>query len=159
MELVSLTAEHDIAGFDCGKASLNDFLVNDALSDAAQGRSQTYVLIDNAGQIVGYHSIATGSIKAKRIPLSSPYSELGIVLLARLAVKTAEKGKGYGKYLFFDSLRKAVEVADIAGAIGVRIDALDEEAKDFYVKYGFQSLTDRPLVLFRSMAEIKPLVH
>jgi len=38
------------------------------------------------------------------------------------------------------------------------IDAKDDEAKNFYLKYGFLAMPDRPMRLFMAMATIEKLL-
>jgi hypothetical protein len=54
-----------------------------------------------------------------------------------------------------ESLGKAVEVPRSVGVLAVVVDAMDETAKGFYLKYGFVAFRDHPLTLFLPLATIK----
>jgi hypothetical protein len=47
------------------------------------------------------------------------------------------------------------QVDAIIGAVALLVDAKDEAAKHFYLKYGFIELPDRPLNLFLPIARVK----
>jgi len=54
-------------------------------------------------------------------------------------------------------LRSAERAARIVGVYAVVVDALDESAKNFYLKYGFNELTDDHLHLYLPMKTIERL--
>jgi hypothetical protein len=54
-------------------------------------------------------------------------------------------------------LRSAQRAAKIVGIYAVVVDALDESAKRFYRKYGFNELTDDHLHLYLPMKAIERL--
>jgi hypothetical protein len=45
------------------------------------------------------------------------------------------------------------------GICGMEVEALDEEAKGFYLKYGFVELADDKLHLYLPMKVIEQLLH
>jgi hypothetical protein len=51
-------------------------------------------------------------------------------------------------------MRKVLEVFESAGGIGMFVDAKDEIAKRYYVRFGFISLPDNPLLLFLPLKTI-----
>lgn len=144
---------HERGGFDCGEASLNDYLRRFARQNTESGTSKTYVLVRPPGRhIVGFYSILTGSIEFDNLPGEArrrlPRYPVPTVHLARLAVSTACQGQGLGELLLYDALRRAVGVADQMGVYAVTVDALHEKAKQFYRRYGFEALASDPLHLY-----------
>ena len=138
---VLLTKAHEIVGFDCGKPSLNDFLVKYALQNQASGGARTYVLT-RGNRVVGYYSLAPASV----IPEDAPHRVMKgqgrypvpCILMARFAVDQREQGKGYGKALFRDALRRALSGAETIGGRAFLVHAKDEDAKAFYLKFGME---------------------
>jgi GNAT superfamily N-acetyltransferase len=59
-----------------------------------------------------------------------------------LAVDKDFKGKGIGKILLIDSLKRCFDTFNLLGASAVIVDPLDKEAEIFYDKYGFIKLPD-----------------
>ena len=49
-----------------------------------------------------------------------------------------------------DALHRIARVADLAGGIGLFVDALDEQAAGYYRNFGFEASPDNPLLLFLS---------
>ena len=76
-------------------------------------------------------------------------------LIGRLAIDRRYHGQGWGSFLFLDALHRCSrsEVASFA----VIVDALDDEARAFYVHHSFLPLPDLPRRLFRRMSDIEGL--
>ncbi len=52
------------------------------------------------------------------------------------------------------ALSRAVQVSSKIAIFAVRVDAIDEKSKAFYLKYGFVSLQDSPFSLLLPMKTI-----
>jgi hypothetical protein len=59
--------------------------------------------------------------------------------------------------LVIDALRRVRRIADEVGIMAVTVDALDDRAKEFYLKFGFETLLDGPLHLLLPMSVIRVL--
>jgi len=111
-EMVILSDEHIISGFDCGNADLNDFFNRDALEYKRQMLSRTYFFRHKiSGSVVCAFSFSASSIKTSDLPGSrrkkvkelvprekSLKSYPGI-LIGRLGVSTEFSGQGVGSQL------------------------------------------------------------
>jgi GNAT superfamily N-acetyltransferase len=64
------------------------------------------------------------------------------------------QGRGLGKQLLFHALARAIDVSTIVGVYGVRVDAIDENAKEFHQKFGFLECQETALSLFMLMNTI-----
>lgn len=131
------SAEH----FDCGVPALNEFLSKFALANDRANTAKTYVVV-RGEQIVGYYSLAAASISFEN---ASPRFKKGIakhpvplILLARLAVDVEEKGKRLGEALLKDVFKRFIEASRIVGSRGLVTEAKDDNAKSFYLRYGFE---------------------
>jgi GNAT superfamily N-acetyltransferase len=60
-----------------------------------------------------------------------------VMLLARLAVDRRWQGRGAGKALLKDAMRRTLQAADIAGIRAFAVHAKDEEARSLYQKFDF----------------------
>jgi GNAT superfamily N-acetyltransferase len=78
-----------------------------------------------------------------------------MVLLARLAVDRAYRGRGLGSLLLAEALRKAVAAGEAAAARLVVVDAIDEQAARFYAHHGFVPAPEHQLRLYRRMKDIR----
>ncbi len=155
---VLLTKAHEIAGFDCGKPPLNNFLTKYALQNQASGGARTYVLT-RGNRVIGYYSLVPASIAPEDAPARVMKGQgrypVPVILMARFAVDQAEQGKGYGKALFRDALRRALSGAEAIGGRAFLVHAKDEEARAFYLKYGMEESPTNPLHLLLLFKDIR----
>jgi GNAT superfamily N-acetyltransferase len=88
----------------------------------------------------------------KRLPR---YPLIPAMLLGRLAVDQRLQGRGYGRFLLADALRRAVrsEIASFA----VIVDDKDVAARRFYERESFLPFPDQLMKLFRPMADLAKL--
>jgi hypothetical protein len=71
-----LASNHDVTEFDCGKhASLTDWLKRLARMNQASGEALTYV-VHRESIVVGYYSLAPGSVSRKQATAPEPASQL-----------------------------------------------------------------------------------
>lgn len=87
--------------------------------------------------VAGYYALAAGSVykheSPERIAKGLPNHPVGVVLLARLAVDISEQGKGFGRALLFDALKRIEETANIVGVRAVMVHAIDNAARRFFL--------------------------
>ena len=132
---VPLTAEHDLSGFDCGEAALNDWLRERALKNESRF-SRTYVVC--AGQlVVAYVCISAGAVERAMAPgklrRNAPDS-VPVSVIGRLAVDKNYAGQGLGADLLADALRRIAIASQSIGIGAVLIHAKSERAKRFYLR-------------------------
>lgn len=151
-----LTAKHIREGFDCGIENLNDFLKRFARQNNEKGLGRTYVAVQQGHAIVcGYYTIASGSISFDSIPENLPRYPIPVVHLGRLAVDKAFQGQRLGKVLLADALKRTVKLSDQLGIYAVEVHALTNDAREFYLKFGFTELLDEKLHLYMSIKKIR----
>lgn len=132
-----------------------------ARKNAANDIGRTYVLSPSASPntIAGYYTLAVGSVVGPRLPpdlaRGLPGYAIPVVLLGRLAIDQNYQGQRLGEALLLEAFAKAREVAEIAGAYALQVDALHDKAAAFYKKYGFIQLIDAPRTLVLSMAAVR----
>lgn len=140
-----LGPEHQIAGFDCGKESLNSWLIRHARQAQAAGSAKTFVVADQ-DEVVGYYSLAVGQVSAldapERIRKGMGAYPIPVILLARLAIAQRYQGRGIANGLLRDAMRRALLVSEQAGVRAILTHPLDENAAAFYRRFGF---IDSPL--------------
>ena len=148
-----LDASAEIAGFDCGEKSLNQFLQKHALNNDRAGLGRTFVAVEQGQtRVVGYFTISTGSVKFDSVPghleKRVPKYPIPTVHIGRLAVDVQFQKRELGETLLVDALRRAATASESVGVYAVDVFALHEKAKAFYRKYGFVEMLDAPLHLF-----------
>lgn len=147
-----LAPGHAIATFDCGRDSLNRWLVRHALQAASAGSAKAYVVHDALeGRVVGYHALAATSIsQAEATPRAAkgmPRAPVPSVLLARLAVDVSVQGKGIGAWLLRDAMLRTLAAAETVGVRVLLVHAIDDSARRFYEHHGFEPSPTDPLNL------------
>lgn len=157
-ESVALSAQHNVAGFDCGVVSLNSWLKDQALRAQHAGTTRTFVWVTTEApeQVRAYFSLAPTELVRDNLTRdqSSGYSTVPGYLLARLAVHTDLRGFGYGGQVLVDALSRAARAAETGGGRLVVVDALDDAAASFYWHYDFTPVKDNPRRLVLKMANI-----
>jgi GNAT superfamily N-acetyltransferase len=155
---VLLEATHDHSAFDCGAAPLNDYLCKYAFQNHQNRSARTYVTL-RGNQVVGYYSLAAGSVAraevTARVAKGLANHPVPIFLLARLAVDQTEQGKGLGAALLKDALLRSLQAADIVGCRAILVHAKDAAAQAFYRKYGFESSPVDEFHLYLLLKDIK----
>lgn len=154
-------AEHHICNtFDCGKhESLTGWLKRYALESQKEKSARTFI-VHRENAVVGYYSLYASSIHrneaseraAKGQPARRP---IPAILLARLAIDKSEQGKGLGKALLKDALSRSLNAANEIGARVILVHAIDEEAKNFYRKFGFETSPVNDLHLMLLMKDLE----
>lgn len=128
--------------------------------DAKKGYSKTFVATTGveSKDILGYYSTSASSIEFENIPqnLSKklPKYPAPSMLIGRLAVDKQVQGKKLGETLLIHALNRAVRATSEMAIFAVRVDALDEEAKQFYLRYGFVPFKDKEFSLLLPMKTI-----
>ena len=158
-----LDSKHNRDIFSCGKDLLDNYFWTQAKQDVKRKLSTCFVLVDKeTDKISGYYTLSSNSILSDLIPdtfkkkLPKSYLSIPTILLGRLAIDKSFQGKGIGKVLLIDSLKRCFETTDSIGAFAVIVDPLDKEAERFYEKYGFIKLPDSGK-MFLPMKTIKEL--
>lgn len=148
--------------FHCGKEMLDNYLHKQASQDVKRKLCVVFTLSE-ANIIKGYYTLSSASIPAALIPeaiqkkMPRSYESLPVTLLGRLAVDTKFKGQGLGAILLLDALKRSFEVSNQSlGSIGVVVDPLDDDAIEFYKKFGFALLPDSGK-MFLPMADVAQL--
>ena len=144
-----LTDWHQLAHFDCGEPSLDDWLKRRAAKNQANGSSRTYVVYEDEA-VVGCYCLAAGAIGHADAP--SPMTRnrpdpIPVLVLGRLAIHKEYHLKGIGTALLNDAIRRAIQAAEIAGVAALLVHAISEQALRFYRSRGFIESPVKPMTL------------
>jgi GNAT superfamily N-acetyltransferase len=155
-----LGAHRDRGSFSSGIEPLDRYFRTQAGQDARKNMAATFVLVLQDGAIGGYYTLSSTAVRLGELPPRTArrlprYPLVPATLLGRLAVDRRQQGRGYGRFLLADALMRAVRSEIVSFAIVV--DAKDEAARSFYEREGFFPFPDRPMKLFRPMADIRKL--
>ncbi len=160
--ITALHANHDRAGFRCGVEALDRYLAKQANQDIRRRISRVFVATPskNPEKVLGYYTLSALSIELSRLPdnltRKLPRHPVPSALIGRLAVTEVDQGLGIGKMMLADAIRRTLAVGDQIAIYAMVVDALDDNAKRFYERFGFTPLVDGGLRLFLPLKSIKP---
>lgn len=152
-----LTAEHELENFNSGNSTLDEWLIRRALKNQETGASKTFVICADSSTVIGYYALATGSIE--RLSATGNFSRgmpdpIPVIILGRLAIDAKYQGKRLGAALLKDAMLRTLSIASNVGVRGLLVHAISEEAKQFYLQYGFQESPTDPMTLLLSIKNI-----
>jgi GNAT superfamily N-acetyltransferase len=155
-----LGASHTLDGFDCGVESLNLWLTEHARGAVAGGSARVFVTVDAEHQrVCGYYALAAAAIAheeaTERARKGQPRHPIPAVLLARLAVDASDQRLGIGAWLLQDAMRRALSASETVGMRVLLVHALDDTARSFNERWGFQPSPTDPLNLQMLFKDIR----
>jgi GNAT superfamily N-acetyltransferase len=155
-----LGPDHEGDSFASGVAALDDWLKRRARSNESAGASRTFVICTGR-QIVGYYSLAAGSVSHReaigKVRRNMP-DPVPVVLLGRLAVDRTRQGKGLGADLLADVVLRTLAAAEIIGVRAILAHAISHDAKVFYEKHGFRPSLIEPMTLMINIDEARRMI-
>jgi GNAT superfamily N-acetyltransferase len=141
---VLLSEPHDLSTFDSGERVLDDWLRRRAWQNLQMAASRTYVVCA-AGtmRVAGYFALSMGQILAQETTGAMRRNmprHIPAVMLGRLAVDRACQGKGLGRALLADAVRRSLRAGSEVSARLVIVHAISSAAEAFYLHHGFTRL-------------------
>ncbi len=154
-EFVPASKDFDLKAFDCGEKSLNDYLRFYTLMNDKKQISKAFIAYDPVRPrcVLGYYTVSSAQITYDEYPESLrekiPKYPVPAMRIGKLASSLSARGQGIGAALLKDAFLRAVAASDQIAIHCVIVDALNEGAASFYIKYGFVPLKDngRTLVI------------
>jgi GNAT superfamily N-acetyltransferase len=155
-----LAPGHHVEDFDCGVGSLDLWLKKHALQAKAVGSARTFVVEHAERQrVVGYHALTAASIShdeaTPRAAKGMPRHPIPAALLARLAVDKTVQGHGIGAWLLRDAMLRTLAATESVGIRLLLVHAIDDDARRFYERHGFEASPTDPRNLQMLMKDIR----
>jgi GNAT superfamily N-acetyltransferase len=150
---------HDRAGFVCGEPTLDAYLREQAAQHHRDDIATTHVLVDAAepARVLGYYTLSAAQLlltdlqEADRRRL--PRYRVPAVRMGRLAVAAGEQGKGHGEFLLTHVVARCLGVREQLGVRVLLVDALHDNAANFYRAYGFLEATVHSHTLYLPLGQ------
>lgn len=143
-----LAEADDREKFDCGREPLNHWFRRHAFANHAAGISRTNIICDaTSTEIVGYVTLSTAQIERAFLPKPQQRNKpdpVPVTLLGQLAIHKDHQGRGHARSLLLFALRTALRASREIGSFGVITHPIDDRARAFYRRWGFQDLPFDP---------------
>jgi GNAT superfamily N-acetyltransferase len=135
----------DTSGFHCGQPTLDDYIKRYASQDVRRNVARVFVAVEEADNcLAGFFTLSAGSVNCvdltDNLARKLPRYPVPIALRGRLAVDTKFQGAGLGSILLADACKKVMQASSVLAMAGVVVDAIDTEARNFYLHFGFVPL-------------------
>jgi ribosomal protein S18 acetylase RimI-like enzyme len=162
-QIERIRKDHERASFDCGVEELNVFLRKYARQSEEFGLARTFVATTHGTpKVFGYYTVRNGEVEVQNLRPEEtkrfPRYPVPVVHLARLAVDRTTQGQRLGERLLLNALERALMVSRSVAAYAVEVVAINDAAKRFYLKHGFQELLDDRLHLYLSTKTVAKLL-
>ncbi|KYN45518.1 GNAT family acetyltransferase, partial [Salmonella enterica subsp. enterica serovar Typhi] len=121
--------------------------------------SRTFVCCGSDSDVLAYYSLASSAVTTNTAPgrfRRNMPDPIPVVVLGRLAVDRSLHGQGVGRALVRDAGLRVIQVAETIGIRGMLVHALSDEAREFYLRVGFEPSPMDPMML---MVTLGDLVH
>ncbi len=153
-----LDRRHDRTGFSCGLPELDRYLARQAGQDIRRRTARVFVC--TAGEtdaVLGFYTLSALSIDLTSLPdeLSRklPRHPVPCALIGRLAIDRSAQGRGMGRLLLADAVRRVVAAGETVAMHALIVDAANDDAKRFYEGFGFRPLADNLMRLFLPLGQ------
>jgi GNAT superfamily N-acetyltransferase len=161
--LERLSRAHPRKRFRCGQAVVDDWLTAHALQHQEKHLSATKVLLDEAGAIAGYYTLATAQVDFSDLPAEVtkrlPRRVLPVAVLAWLGVSVERQVQGLGARLLAQALRDGYEAGQTFAFVAVILDCLNDTAKAFYRRWDFEEVPGHAYRLFLSAKRLDAMME
>lgn len=158
-----IEATDEVAQFDCGEQTLNNWLNLRAIKNEADGNARTFVTVERESNLIaGYYCLSSNSLAHELAdgPLRRNAPDpIPTILIGRLAVDQRFKGQGLGASLLQNALLKGIEAALHVGSRAFMVDALDDTAVAFYSKFDFRRLPGSGRLMYLRTKDVMQTVN
>lgn len=140
--------------FDCGNEMINRYVQKNLKKRVKNHTIQAYVLSDkeNNNDFIGFYTLESFTIAKDIFQIFTPPPAtpplIPVLKLGMLGIDKRYQGKGLGRKLLKNAVKKTAHVSMIAGCKGLYLLA-EENAVSFYRRLGFLPLQDlKPTPMF-----------
>ena len=146
-ETVAFSPEDAASDFRSGVPPLDNFFRTQAGQNQRRNVSRTWVLRRTTEEatlpdVLGFYTLTLGSVERETLPAAMagklPRYPVPVVIIGRLAVDERARRRGVGERLLLDAHDRALAIAAQGGAVGVIVDAKDDNAVAFSGHYGYE---------------------
>jgi len=164
IKIVPISKEIKRRDFDCGIKELNKYLRQFAIPNDKNNIGKTFIAVEKSKpyKTIGYYTVSMAQILfndlSDKIKKGIPKYPIPAMRIGKLAVDSHFQGKRVGSFLLRDALLRAIAISSGVALYCVIVDAFNEMAKLFYLKYGFIAFKEKPLTLILALKPIKETI-
>lgn len=146
--------QHQREAFTCGIPALDNYLHRLAVQQSKKGLAAVRVLVDSSvpQAILAFYTLSAAHIEVAELSATAqqklPRYLVPCFLMGRFAVATLHQSQGLGKLLMGCAVARCLEAKKQVAAYALLVDAKDDSAKAFYMRYGFTACQDDALPLY-----------
>ncbi len=149
LRIEALAPHHDRGTFSCGVESLDHYLRTQAGQDVRRKANAVFILVEveKPSVVLGYHTLCATTLAQGDVPTEARkhlprYPLVSATLLGSLAISEGSQREHLGSLLLADAVQRAFAAAAAVGSSMVVVDAISEQAANFYQAHGFVRLPD-----------------
>lgn len=158
--------KHDRAAFSCGVTRIDNFLKYNAVKQAHEDFTKTYVVVEPpSNRVLGYYALCPHAVDIRSLPENDQkkmprFPTTSAIYLSIIAVDGGMQNRGLGTFLMADVLKLCLEIADKIGGHFLVLDAIDERAARMYRRIGFHELPapGQEMRMIMAMAKVRNAV-
>jgi GNAT superfamily N-acetyltransferase len=155
-----LDAQHLLTDFDCGELELDRWLRKHAPANQRNDASKTRVVSDDQRRVVGFYSLASGSVDYDQAPERHTKGlakhPIPVVILTRLAVDKRHQGTGLGRFLLRDAFQTIAEISDSVAVRALLIHTKSDTARSWYLRQAeFEVMPGMPSKLMLLIKDLR----
>jgi GNAT superfamily N-acetyltransferase len=160
--VVPLGAGHDRLNFNCGNASLDQYLGQQAGQDNRRDLARVWVAVgdDNPATILGYFTLSATSVSREGFPEDLgkrlPKYPIPAALIGRLAIDRSHAGMGLGGALLGRAIAMLLGACRTIALTVVVVDPIDGRTAAFYRRFGFTAFGSAQGRMFLTIAAHRP---
>ncbi|OAI91656.1 hypothetical protein AYO28_20470 [Pseudomonas putida] len=149
---------HDFSDFDCGEASITEYLHKYARKGQEKKQAVVYVSVfKGTNRVAAFYTLSNGSIARefvapKKLQRETPNVH-PVTILGRMGVTMTAQGYGFAEGLLQDAISKVLASSEVVATSALLVHPLSERLADFYAKKaGFVRCPDiSPLTMMLSL--------
>ena len=163
---------HDRSSFSSGAVRVDNYIHRTAKKHQKGDFTRLWIARgpDNP-QIVGFYAVNAHALLGEELPhqvtTNAPrHGGIPALYLSMLGVDRSMQGRGLGRVLMADAMRRAASVSDHVGIAVMVLDVLEEDGdaaierrRRFYERLGFMALPSRPVRMIIPTATIRLLIR
>lgn len=136
-----LGKHHVTNQFECGEASIDEYLRSKALKAQEAKHAMVYVVCFKGTNIIaGYYTLSSSAVALRhgataKIRRNAP-DPLPVTVLGRMGVTAQASGQGLSLGLLADAIERCIAAAEVIGSTALIVHPLTERLASYYAKHG-----------------------